>query len=178
LTLNTLHPGTIGILENNPIFTFSPDWGSKRGATWIAGILCFYEQSFLKKLVGIGPDCMAMYIYQGGSTELSTFVNEQFASLRLTNAHNEWITVLVNLGLLGAISFIGIIITSIYRFIKKSLGGRNGIAYGILGACGISVMAYTINNMFSFQQMLNGINLFIILGIGENIMREIQAEQV
>gem|GEM_PF-1376096 len=177
IIFNTSNPGAISIFENSSIFTFSPEWGSKRGATWMASLMVFSEQNLWKKIVGIGPDCMSVYMYQSGSAELITFLNEQFPTQRLTNAHNEWISILVNLGVLGLVCFVGIVSSSIYRFLKKSLNNKS-LLTGIVGACGISVLAYTINNLFSFQQTLNGINLFIILGVGENIIRELKTEDI
>ena len=63
-----------------------------------------------------------------------------------TNAHNEWLTILVDIGVLGLVSYAGMLISVIRNFLhagKKSM---------LVGACGFCVLAYTVNNMFSFQQ--------------------------
>ena len=161
LIMNTLHPGSIGALSENRWFFFSNKWGSKRGATWKAGILCFMEQDFLHKLVGVGPDAMASYIYNKGSARLLNFVTENFSSSRLTNAHNEWLTVLVDTGILGCICFVGMIISAMVRFLRKESSNL------ITCACGFCLLGYTVNNMFSFQQALNAATIFVVLGIGE-----------
>ncbi len=163
---NTMWPGSIGPLSNISLFTFSPSWGSKRGATWIAGFMCFWEQGLSSKLIGVGPDCMSIYINSNGSEALLNLLNENFKNLRLTNAHNEWLTLLVNEGILGLISYATMMVSGIVRYIKR---GATDI---IVGACGIGVMAYTINNMVSFQQSMGTITVFIILGIGEAYARK------
>lgn len=169
IVLNTLRPGSIGALSDNPFFTFVPTWGSNRGATWEAGIRCFAEQNFLHKLVGVGPDAMDAYIAQNGSTELTALVTERFGNNRLTNAHNEWLTILVNTGVIGFASFVGMMVSAIVRYLK--IGKASGMAITssriIAGACGFCLLAYTVNNMFSFQQSMNTATIFIIMGIGE-----------
>ena len=160
IVANTLWPGCLGALSELPVFTFSAKWGSGRGATWTAGWMCFAEQSFWHKLIGVGPDSMSAYLYSGGSEDLMALVQESFHSLILTNAHNEWLTVLVNTGILGLAAFGGMIITGIQRFLKEA--GRNEIAC----ACGFCLLAYTVNNMFSFQQSMNVATIFAVFGIG------------
>ena len=90
-------------------------------------------------------------------------VNDRFGGNRLTNAHNEWLTVLVDIGVLGLVSYAGMMITAIRDFLRA---GENKM---LVGACGICVLAYTVNNMFSFQQVMNISTVFVIMGIGENL---------
>lgn len=160
----------MGLPEDN-FLTFTPAWGSNRGATWRAGLMCFAEQNFLHKLTGVGPDCMSSFLYKDGSSEVLTIVRGRFGGSVLTNAHNEWLTVLVNMGLFGFVSYAGIMITAIARFIKSRKMCM------IAGICGFCVLAYTVNNMFSFQQAVNVSTIFILLGIGENDMRRNEKKQ-
>ena len=90
-------------------------------------------------------------------------VHDRFGGNRLTNAHNEWLTVLVDIGVLGLVSYAGMMITAIRDFLRA---GENKM---LVGACGICVLAYTVNNMFSFQQVMNISTVFVIMGIGENL---------
>lgn len=165
LIVNTLLPGSIGVLSDNPAFTFSDTWGSNRGATWKAGALCFWEQNFLHKLVGVGPDAMEAYIYHGGSSRLQEIVTTTFPTAWLTNAHNEWLTVLANTGLLGFVSYVGLMVSGMVRFLNK----RGSCM--ISCACGFCLLGYTVNNMFSFQQSVNAATVFVILGMGEAFYR-------
>ncbi|MCM1185631.1 MAG: O-antigen ligase family protein [Lachnoclostridium sp.] len=169
LVVNTLAEGKIsnvlGLPPDNPL-TFTPAWGSNRGATWRAGIRCFLQQDFLHKLVGAGPDCMSAFLYNGASEELTGWVENWFAGSRLTNAHNEWLTILINEGVLGCICYVGMMCSAIWRFLKDR---KRSIA---AGACGFCVLAYTANNLFSFQQSMNAATIFIIMGMGENFLRE------
>ena len=71
-------------------------------------------------------------------------------------------TVLVNTGVLGCVSYVGMIVSAVIRYLKGH--PMNSV---IAGACGYGILAITINNMFSFQQTMGMATLFVILGIGE-----------
>lgn len=163
--VNTIRPGSIGPLSDFSMFTFSPEWGSKRGATWGAGWRCYAEQNYLHRLVGVGPDAMSSFLYQNGSPELVGLVQDSFGDVTLTNAHNEWLTILVNMGLLGLVSFGGMMITGIRRYLKE-VGNRR-----IVFACGMCLLAYTVNNIFSFQQAMSAATIFVIFGMGEAFLK-------
>ncbi|MDR2043840.1 MAG: O-antigen ligase family protein [Clostridium sp.] len=168
LVRNTLRPGSIGFLSSFPVFSFSPDWGSSRGATWQAAFRLFLEQGFFKKWVGVGPDAMSAYLYTDAGAGLRTFVEEAFPNLRLTNAHNEGLTILVNQGLFGLLGLTGLLASAVWRYLKA--GQEQKLPFRsrcVVGACGLCILAYFANNLVSFQQSMNGATMFLLLGIGE-----------
>ena len=178
--INTVTEG--GFLEMTPLsrnnlFLFSNRWGSSRGATFAAGVVCFREQDLLHKIFGVGPDCMAAYLYADGSEGLIIMVKEAFGNLRLTNAHNEWLTLLVNTGLLGAVSFIGMMVSAIWRYLSVTArcDVKDKIKYvTIVMACGFCLLAYTANNMVSFQQTMSLATISVVLGVGEHYCRKLK----
>ncbi len=165
--INTLAGGALTPNITDPEvtkwLTFNVGWGSARGGTWAAGARCFWEADFLHKIFGVGPDCLYAFLSNEGSVGLQTMVNDRFGGNRLTNAHNEWLTILVDMGVLGLVSYAGMMITAIRDFLRA---GENKM---LVGACGICVLAYTVNNMFSFQQVMNISTVFVLMGIGENV---------
>lgn len=169
--VNTARPGSLGALSKYSLFTFSPQWGSNRGATWTAGWKCFVEQNWLHRMVGIGPDTMSAYIYRDGSESLLSLVRERFENKTLSNAHNEWLTVLVNTGIVGLTAFAGMVISAIRRFLRE--GRQNEIVC----ACGFCMLAYTVNNIFSFQQAMSVATIFVIFGMGSAFLRESTAKE-
>lgn len=164
LTINTKHPGSIGALSNKEIFIFNDMWGSSRGLTWKDGMIIFRSLPGLKKWIGAGPDCFTAYAYHHPA--ISIMLENQFSGLRLTNAHSELITLLVNTGVLGVVSFLGIFISSIVRLLKKAL--KNPICL----ICAVCAISYLIHNTFSFQQIVNTPFVFMMLGVGENMLRK------
>ena len=171
IIVNTKHPGSLGALSENSLFTFNATWGSDRGGTWTIGIRCFGEQSFLHKMIGVGPDCMSAYLYNGGSESLVEAARTQFGELTLTNAHCEWLTILVNTGILGLVGFAGMMVSAIVRFLKAGMETLKKESL-IAGACGLCLLAYTVNNSFSFQQSMGVATIFVILGMGERFWRD------
>ncbi len=171
--INTLSGGALtGNVADPDVakwMTFSGDWGSNRGATWSAGAGCFREADLLHKLFGVGPDCMYAFLSNEGSPELQNMVYERFYGNRLTNAHNEWLTILVDMGILGLVSYAGMMISAVRNFLRE--GDKSALA----GACGFCVLAYTVNNMFSFQQVMNISTMFVIMGIGANRLRAVRS---
>ena len=178
IVLNTRYPGSLGKLSSLSVFTFNREWGSSRGGTWMAGIGTWQAQNMLHKLIGVGPDGMWLYIDSGKSAGLLKAVQEQFGNSRLTNAHGEWITILANLGIFGLIGYVGMVVSAIWRFVSgsKAIGTeaeqteRVGKAAAI--ACGLSLFTYTVNNFFSFQQTMQMTQVFLIMGLGEYLLRQ------
>lgn len=168
--VNTCIPGGIAGLADRQTFIFNDKWGNSRGITWICGLLAYKYMTPIQKLVGVGPDCFAEYVY--GIPELAERIYMAFGDSRLTNAHSEWITMLVNQGALGVICYVGIFVSAFIRFLKKAPEKT------FLYLCAASVLAYMIHNVVSFQQVLNTPFVFLIIGIGEGILREDQEENV
>ena len=100
--------------------------------------------------------------------ELAEKMVDRFGDLRLTNAHNEWITVLVNTGMLGLFCYAGTFLTAFIRFAGRA--SKEPLLY----VCAVAVLTYTAHNMVSFQQVLHTPYLFIVLGIGEGLLRALR----
>lgn len=169
LIYNTLHPGKIAFLAGNPLFTFDEKWGSFRGATWTIGFHTFFAQDFSHRLFGVGPDSMAAYLYDGKNATLLQEVRSVFGDKRLTNAHGEWITVLVDTGLMGLLSFASMIVSGIASLLEK----KQNVLCKI---CAVSIFCYTLHNMFSFEQMMNISQMYLVLGIGFSLFKKEKEE--
>lgn len=161
---NTCMAGGLFGLSGVSLFTFSDEWASYRGATWSIGVRAYQSMPLLNKLIGEGPDCFASYVYSVDGLAERTY--SLFGDARLTNAHNEWITVLVNQGIMGFGCFVGAFAAAFFRFMKKAH------VETALYLCAASILLYTLHNMVSFQQILNAPFVFMILGIGEGICRK------
>jgi len=111
---------------------------------------------------------MWAFIEGGATQEFLQEIVTLFGNARLTNAHNEWITILVNTGILGCIGFAGMMICGIRDFMRAK--GRSALLF----ACGMALLAYTVNNVFSFQQSMNVSTMFVIFGMGEAFLREVR----
>ena len=85
---------------------------------------------------------------------------------QLTNAHNEWMTMLINGGIFGAAAYLGVFMTSVGRLVRACR--RDVLTAGIAAA----VVSYMCYNFFCYQQVLCTPFVFICMGIGEYMLRE------
>ena len=101
--------------------------------------------------------------------ELSDMLYRYFGSARLTNAHNELLTCLVNTGIFGFIFYLGIFVSFIIGSGKKRK--KNPVLYVL----SLSVICYFVHNMVSFAQVLNFPYLFLFAGMGRYLQKICQS---
>lgn len=147
-------------------FYFDANWGNGRGATLMAGWRIWKELPLLHKLFGAGPDCFSVYAY--AMPELADFLRQQFGSARLTNAHCELFTLLINTGIFGVVFYVGIFASFIGRCLKA---GKTRWLYYVFAVC---AFCYLIHNMVSFAQVLNLPFVFLLMGMGEGLRHQEQ----
>ena len=135
------------------------EWGNRRGRLWQMAWQGFCQGNFRQKLLGAGPDCFAGYLGQviPGGTVL--FDKGYFAGSIFTNAHNEWLTALINLGVLGTVAYVAVFITALRKYRRNFLGM-------------LLLFTYGIHSLISFQQVLNAPFFFLVLGVCEALQRE------
>lgn len=150
------------ILEAVSYFNWNDGWGNGRGRIWSFALRLFAGESVLHKLFGVGPDCFSSYV--------AAFHGEEAYSLwgdkTLTNAHNEWFTMLVNTGVFGAAAYIGIFGTSVRRCLRA---WQKDYMLTAVAASAVSYMAY---NFFCYQQVCCTPFVFLLLGVGEYLLRK------
>lgn len=153
------------------INNFNEEFGNGRGFIWIYSARLFNELDVFRKLVGIGQDCYAYYSYSIG--EYAYILDMEFGSARLTNAHNELFTLLINNGILGLLSYVFVLGAVVLEFAGKYKKDKNIFALAFL----ISLIAYTCNNFISFAQIMSTPYIFMLIGIGEAAVRDDQFNQ-
>lgn len=134
-------------------------WGSGRGGLWKFAWQGFVQGDLKQKLIGAGPDCFAEYIYSTQPAYELTPTEGFWEGTIYANAHNEWLNVLINQGLLGTAALVGIFAACIKRY--------KWLPFGIL-----VIAMYGVNSLISFQQVLSTPFLFMALGLCENSMRK------
>ncbi|MDE6845019.1 MAG: O-antigen ligase family protein [Lachnospiraceae bacterium] len=143
-------------------FNWNDEWGNGRGKIWRFSAKIFSEGSLGHKLFGVGPDCFNSYVNAYYGEEEALLWGEKL----LTNAHNEWLNILINAGILGGAAYIGIYVTAIRRFMQNHR--QNILLAGMAAAC----MSYMCYNFFCYQQVLCTPFIFILMGMGEYIVRQ------
>lgn len=161
--------GAVIYLERQPM---DEVWGSGRGTLWRVAWQGFLQNGWLQKLIGVGPDCFAEYIYSVFSGDELLILEGRWSNAVYANAHNEWLNHLVNLGIMGTGCYLGIFASGVWRYRRCKAG--------ILALC-----MYGTASLTCFQQCMSTPLLFMVLGICEaslgmqeqNLLRHGAAEQ-
>lgn len=151
-----------GYQNVNNYLLFADDWGNARGFAWRFTCEAYAQQPFVQKLIGVGPDCYSFSIAE--IPELTRQMQDFWGDLILTNAHNEYLTKLYNLGILGLLSYIMMLGSAIYIFMKKR---KECILLPAFALCAVSYMTYLI---FCYEQVCCTPFFYILMGIGSNLI--------
>lgn len=167
-------------------------FGSGRGFLWRIALEGFGQGDMKDKLLGAGPDCYGVAVFGRLGTGSDVWKGEHWEGAVFTNAHNEVLSQLCNVGILGTVSYLAIFLTGLWRYGRGSAesrrspvqtrGGGPGKDGGALAfpadsdACclwaGVLAIAmYGAHSLISFQQVLNTPLLFLVLGVCEQRMR-------
>ena len=147
------------------MFYFTSEWGSSRGATMSVGFDLFKGMTLPEKLFGKGPDNFYSFLISGRFPKAAMFSDDYFGGARLTNAHCEPLTMLINTGIAGTVTFYGLLLHVMIKGFGRAKGPA-GMRKITALACSLSILAYIINNIFSFQTSVNVSQLALVLGFG------------
>lgn len=142
-------------------FNWDKEWGNGRGRIWSFSMKMFAKESIKHKFFGVGPDCFSSYAAAVHGEEVALLWGEKM----LTNAHNEWLTTLIDTGLFGAAAYIGIFVSVVGRFMRARQQDY------LLAAAAASAVSYMAYNFFCYQQVCCTPFVFMMLGIGEYLLR-------
>ena len=157
----------IPLLARNSLFLLDASWGNGRGAALRAGYALWSQMPLTGRLFGAGPDCFSFLAYS--LPEIASKLTDAFGTSRLTNAHNELLTSLVNIGLSGTVLYYAAFLSFAVRCLKR--GAQNPY----LCAAAVCVLCCLSHNMLSFSQVLNLPFAFLIMAMGEALLRKIPA---
>lgn len=149
----------LGSWEN--YLRFNSQWGSERGYVWTWLTQIFSDADIFHKLFGFGPDTTTLLLYKFYETEMTNELGVFYAS-----AHNEYLNYLVTIGLLGLVSYLGMLITSIIKCFKKCKSER------FYGAVGLAVITYSAMAIVNISQPITIPFLFLLLSIANSNMQK------
>lgn len=142
------------------LLRFDERWGTHRGVMWIGAMEEYSNFDLFDKLFGRGCDTF-YYIFEPHFTELAKYGDSD------TNcAHNEYLNYLVTQGLLGLLSYMTIIISTIVRATKTSKDNLLSIVFVI------PVIAYCAQAIVNIYQPVNTPFLIIFIALSEALSRK------
>lgn len=160
-TTKKMLPESLAGFYNVGFFNFDDYWGNCRGFNWRMSVQAIKNASFKDMLIGVGPDCFAMSMDKYCAQEVGVF----WQGMKLACAHNEFLNMMVTQGILGVTAYVGIFISFIVRCTKSGLETKKVVPF-----CA-AALAYMGHNFFCYQQCICTPTVFLLMGIGELLMR-------
>ena len=150
-----------GIVENgNEMLS---EAANGRSALWKVTLLTYGKEGLLYQFFGTGPGSYYHMLYQWGSDAMDWINRGLLDNNVYSNAHNEWLTLLVEQGILGMIAYGGIFFTAFRNLRTSALRDPRGLAV-FLGLTG-----YLICLLFTFQHVLSTPFAFALLGMARGV---------
>ena len=162
LNTNGFLDSQFGYQSTNNYLLFNDEWGNRRGFAWRYSCEMFAEMPFLQKLIGVGPD--AYSFYAKSIPDCAEKMNAFWGDTILTNSHNEYLTKLVNVGILGLFSYLFMLGSAIYLFLK------NRKENSILPAFALCTVSYMAHNIFCYEQVCCSPFFYILMGFGGKLI--------
>lgn len=150
----------LGKRSGNELFVFNDKWGTFRGFVWTRGWYLFRDASLFNKIFGYGNESIGQLMKDWFETEMILITNKRY-----DNLHNELLQYLVTTGLLGLITYLGLIVTS-FMYIGKRMKD-DPILISLLVACA----AYFAQSLVNLNQPITTPFFFVMLAAGIGFAR-------
>lgn len=155
----------LGVSRNWSIFTFNDHWGTNRGYVWSRLVRLYKDFPLSNKLFGYGNESIKALMVSNYYDEMM-----EITGVVYDNAHNEYLQYLVTMGIFGALSYLGVIVSTIF------CGVRYGRKQPVLYACVAAVCAYCAQAAFNVNQSITTPYVFLFIGFIVGISREIEKQ--
>ena len=93
---------------------FDDDWGTHRGYIWRIGLESYQRFPLIHKIFGYGPDTFGIITRYNYYDEMVKLYGEKFES-----AHNEYLQYFITSGVVGLLSYLSLLIVSIWKMMKE-----------------------------------------------------------
>ncbi len=152
---------------------FTAGFGNGRGAIWRYAYEMFDQLPVWRRFFGVGPDAFARYSYD--EPQLAAALAQGFGTARLTNAHSELITMLLDEGILTVISYLLMLAAALVRILRdpgRAAGtgeapadgtGREA-AFSLTRAAIFAIVSLSVVQAVNFRTISATPFLFILIG--------------
>lgn len=156
----------IAKLKNMSIMRFDYKWGNYRGFIWSKCVNAYMGFGPVNKIFGYGnetiKDCVSMPAYD----EMMNTTHRLY-----DNAHNELIQYLLTTGIMGLISYLGMVVTSFLYMLKNSKGNMY-VLLSLAVLCG-----YFSQSLININQPITTPFCFLFMAIGIGYARYINSPE-
>lgn len=154
-----------GDILENPFMSKLLTASSGRLSLWCVTLQTFFKEALPQKLFGNGCDTYYYVMHEWG-TDLSEWIASGALQNQIfTNAHNEFLTVLINQGIFGLLAYAGIFVTG-QRTLGKNIWKKWEYFAVYFGTAG-----YLICALFTFQHVISTPYVFALLGMSVSLSK-------
>lgn len=154
-----------GRKNNLAMFDFNDKWGSYRGYIWRRVTGLYGELPFVQKIFGHGNESIRSLMDDRFYDEML-----QVTGTVYDNAHNEYLQYLVTQGLLGMLSYVGVVVTAAIAGVKKIK--RSPYILGLF----LAVVSYGVQAIFNVNQCITTPYMFLMTAMLIGTCRRVTAE--
>ncbi len=153
---------------------FRAEWGNGRGVIWrLAGEL-YRGLPLRRRLFGVGPDGFPAWI--GTKPQLLESIGSYYGTVRVTNAHCELFTALIDEGALFTLSLTAFYAALFYDYIKSLKNGSRKTDTAAL--CGAMMTASAAaQQMFTFRTVVSAPFFLAFTGIMMRIVHRLEKDE-
>ena len=153
-------------LKAGHVFKIDDSWGNYRGYVWKRLVESYRDFPLINKIFGYGNESVKTIMIDGYYDEMMDMVGVVY-----DNAHNEYLQYLVTTGIVGAVAYIGLIVSTFVSMIRCAFCGADrdlcectAIALGIAG--------YATQALFNLNQSLTTPYIFLLAAMAAGICRK------
>lgn len=154
-----------GRKNNLAMFDFNDKWGSYRGYIWRRVTGLYGELPFVQKIFGHGNESIRSLMDDRFYDEML-----QVTGTVYDNAHNEYLQYLVTQGLLGMLSYVGVVVTAAIAGVKKIK--KSPYILGLL----LAVVSYGVQAIFNVNQCITTPYMFLMTAMLIGVCRRVSEE--
>lgn len=140
---------------------FNDSWGTNRGYIWRKSVELYRDFPAMHKLFGYGPDTFGILVTKEIRAEMVQATSQVFDT-----AHNEYLQLLVTMGLFGVISYVAFGILALVTFC------RNLKKHPYLIGCIAAIICYSAQALVNLNLPIVAPILWLMLSVGMAVCRE------
>ena len=150
----------IAFSNDMSIVNFNYKWGNYRGFIWSKCIDAYKNFGMVNKIFGYGNETIKLSVSNPNYDEMMEITNRIY-----DNAHNEILQYLLTIGIVGVISYLGMVVCSISYMLVK---GKNNV-YVIV--CASACIGYFAQSLVNLNQPFTTPFFFVFLALGVGFAR-------
>lgn len=139
---------------------FNDKWGSGRGYIWRIGMELYNNFPIFHKLFGSGPDTFGILTVTD-SSYFKEMVTEYYQ--RFDSPHNEFLQYLITMGIMGAASYVCLLVVSIIEMV------RNMKKHPAVIAIVFSIIGYSAQSLVNINVPIVTPIMFTLLAVGVSV---------